>query len=189
MTSDEPGTHFCSNPDCRVAQDGACVDGFPLDECPRYGRTMDEDAPDAVGPLDANDDGDTGSVPLISADALTPPQASGVLRATQARVVAVLGPLNSGKTSLIASLYGLFLGGPVNGIAFARSRTLHAFERASHDARSASRRAEPTMTRTPRGGVRFFHLELRGTHGGDTLALALLRRVLFAHFTGVFDHG
>ena len=173
MANDETGMQVCSNPDCRVAADGACVDGFRLDECPRYGHNTHDQPADAAVALGEPDDIGTESIQLMSADTLTPSQASGILRATEARVVAVLGPLNSGKTSLIASLYDLFLEGPVNGIEFARSRTLHAFERASHDVRSASRRGEPTSTRTPRGGVRFFHLEIGDTNGRDNLALLL----------------
>lgn len=176
MATDETRMHVCTSPDCRVAEDGACVDGFRLDECPRYGRNTPNQPADAAVALNEQDHGATDSVRLMSADALTLSQASGVLRATEARVVAVLGPLNSGKTSLIASLYDLFLEEPVNGIEFARSRTLHAFERASHDARSASRRGEPTTTRTPRGGVRFFHLEIGETGGCDNLALLLGNR-------------
>lgn len=35
MTSDTP---TCSNHDCRVAEDGKCVEGYELPECPHYGK-------------------------------------------------------------------------------------------------------------------------------------------------------
>ena len=158
----------CANPDCRVAESGRCVEGFELVACPRYGRDADEG-------VDKEGLAETGveSIQLASANALTPSQASGLLRAEDARVIAILGPLKSGKTSLIASLYDLFQAGPVMEIEFSRSRTLHAFERACHNARSASRRHEPDMSRTRRGGVSFYHLEIGGGAAGDGLALIM----------------
>lgn len=163
----------CSNPDCRVADIGRCVDGFELHDCPRYGRDADEDMNASAVIDEESADGHVESIQLSTADTLTPSEASGLLRVGDARVIAILGPLGSGKTSLIASLYDLFQAGPVAEIEFSRSRTLHAFERACHDARSASRRSEPDMNRTPRGGVRFYHLDIGGGAAGNVLTLVM----------------
>lgn len=160
----------CSNPDCRVAQTGKCVEGLGLSECSHYGRrphaiadelTSDSEAPQVIG------------VQIAGADCLTPEQASQLLRAGSARVIAVIGPSDAGKTSLIASLYDLFQDGPVAGTEYARSRTLHAFERTCHDARAACRRGTPHSNRTPLGEVRFYHLDLGGGPATDGLALIL----------------
>lgn len=113
---------------------------------------------------------ENGSIGLPRADTLEPGEASAVLCACDARIVAIAGPINSGKTSLIAGLYDLFQRGPLGDMEFAGSRTLHGFERACHDARSASRRGEPTMERTVRGGVRFYHLQV-GCGGAAGVAL------------------
>ena len=113
------------------------------------------------------------SVELPGADALAPGQASALLCKRDARVVAIIGPVNSGKTSLIASVYDLFQTGPIGPVEFSGSRTLHAFERACHDTRSASRRREPTTRRTPLGGVCFYHLEVAGGAARDGLGLLL----------------
>lgn len=162
-------TIVCGNPDCRVAETGRCVEGHELNVCPYYGQE-DEDGEIAV-------DWNESEVPaegvrLLGADTLTPPEASAVLRGCDARVIAVIGPSDAGKTSLIASIYDLFQEGPVGEIQFSRSRTLHAFELSCHDARAASRRNTPHMNRTPIGEVRFYHLELGG--GGAEEGLALL---------------
>jgi hypothetical protein len=114
-----------------------------------------------------------GVIALPSADALTPSEASSVLCAAFSRVIAIIGPTDSGKTSLIASLYDLFQHGPIADIEFARSQTLHAFEYACHDARAPSRRDAPHMERTPRGEVRFYHLDVSGGSAGDRVALVL----------------
>jgi hypothetical protein len=96
-----------------------------------------------------------------------------LLRAGPARIIAIIGPSDAGKTSLIASLYDLFQEGPVAGVEFARSRSLHAFEQTCHDARAASRRGVPHINRTPRGEVRFYHLQVGGAGAEDGVALAL----------------
>ena len=173
MADDEAHVKFCGNPDCRVAETDACVEGFDLDACPRYGRHPEHETADDLAKGDAPIDGSVHNIRLMSAETLTLSEASGLLRAGDARVVAILGPPSSGKTSLIASLYDLFQNSAVAGAEFAGSRTLHAFERACHDARSPSRRREPDMSRTARGGVRFYHLELGGGPAEDGLSLIM----------------
>lgn len=165
-----PGEVTCSNPACRVAVTGKCVEGLGLSECSHYGCQPDDTA-DALS--------EEGEEPLVEgiliagADTLTPEEASQLLRAGSARVIAVLGPNDAGKTSLIASLYDCYQEGPVAGTEYARSRTLHAFERTCHDARAACRRGTPHSNRTPLGEVRFYHLDLSGGPVADGLALII----------------
>lgn len=163
-------TIVCANPDCRVAETGRCVEGLELNACPHYGLEPDDAEVDGE---ELNDEDGNQSVMLSSARALSPEDASHVIRQGDSRVIAVLGPSDSGKTSLIASLYDLFQEGPVAGLEFARSQTLHAFEHTCHDARAASRRSEPHMNRTPIGEVSFYHLEIGGLQNGKNIALLL----------------
>ena len=169
MVTDAGEVVVCANPDCRVEESGACVEGFDKMDCPHYGLSAGEHANGA----EAQSDVQQTTVVLPGADALTPVEASGVLGAGDARVVGLLGPVNSGKTSLIASLYDLFQEDRVGQLGFARSRTLHAFERACHDARSASRREHPSTNRTARGDVRFYHLGIAGEAAAGEVALLL----------------
>lgn len=154
----------CTNPECRLAETGKCVEGLSLSDCPHIGRgaagltEVGESEPEETSP--------TG-VALPSAERLEASAAASVLRAAESRVLAILGPSDSGKTSLIASLYDLFQRGPVHGIAFAGSLTLHAFEQACHDARASSMRIAPSIDRTPIAGIAFYHLCL----GGEDLEL------------------
>lgn len=158
----------CANPDCRIAETGRCIEGLELSACPHYGRELDSGDESEEPSASA-----TTAVALASAGALTPEVASEVLRHHRAQVVAVVGPSDSGKTSLIASLYDLFQEGHVSGLAFARSTTLHAFEQTCHDARSTSRRSSPHMMRTPLGEVRFYHLETRIAASGQRVVLLI----------------
>ena len=163
----------CANTDCRVAENGRCVEGFQLGECPHYSGNPLAESEGGIASGSQEDGVGAESVQLPGVDAMTPSQASAILRAGKTFVIAILGPFASGKTSLVAGLYDLFQEGPVAGVRFSRSRTLHAFERTCHDARSASRRSEPHMYRTHRGEVRFYHLEIAVKSAAEGLSLIL----------------
>jgi hypothetical protein len=77
------------------------------------------------------------------------------------RAIGLIGPNESGKTSLIAGVYDLLQEGPVSSVGFAGSSTLIGFEKVCHLARAASRRTVPHTERTSRGAdATFFHLDL-----------------------------
>lgn len=170
MADEDEGKVTCANPDCRVAEDGKCVEGFEIKACPHYGHPA---VVDSTTDMETDKPTASGRVGLPGADTLTPEQAAGLLRAGPTRIVAIIGPSDSGKTSLIASLFDLFQEGPVAGFEFARSQSFHAFERACHDARSASRRGVPHINRTPRGEVRFYHLQVGNDGSNDGINLVL----------------
>lgn len=171
MAVQENAAAICGNPDCRVAETGRCIEGLDLSACPDYGHEAEET-------VDSSQEGEgkegvSASIALPRADSLNLADASRMLRRGTARVIAIVGARDAGKTSLIASLYDLLQENPICGIRFAQSQTLHAFELACHDARAASRRTEPHTYRTPRGGVSFYHLNLSGGEAGDSLTLLM----------------
>ena len=81
-------------------------------------------------------------------DYLSAVEAGEVVRAVPTSVIVVAGVVGSGKTTLVAGLYGLFHKGPFAGYSFAGSRTLPGFERRCHLARLASGRQTPATERT-----------------------------------------
>jgi hypothetical protein len=81
-------------------------------------------------------------------DYLPADEAGKVVRAAPTSVVVVAGVVDSGKTTLVAGLYGLFHKGPFAGYIFAGSRTLPGFERRCHLARIASGLTSPDTERT-----------------------------------------
>lgn len=161
---------ICANPDCRVAENRRCVEGLELSVCPHFGHEPTDElrtsSPEGV-------DNDDVGLRMPGADTLDLDGASRLLRKAGGRVIAVIGPKDAGKTSLIASLYDLFQEGPVAGVEFARSETLHAFEQACHDARTVSRRNVPEMERTPLGEVRFYHIDVAASSASHGLTLLL----------------
>lgn len=153
----ETSPHQCANPDCQVAKDGRCVEGIvELQSCPHYGRAVllvETIAPEASLAVNRG-------VRLPDAEALSVIGAQALLRNQPCSVIAIIGPHESGKTSLIGGVYDLLQRGPIGGYAFAGSTTLHAFERACHDSRTASNREKSHMERTATGDATYFHLDL-----------------------------
>lgn len=159
---------ICANPACRVAETGRCVEGLSLEQCSHYGR-----------PPIPKDDSETThaeGIALSPGDRLSLDAAPEIMRAHETRVIAVLGPRDAGKTSLIAGLFGLFLDGPVGGWAFAGGRTLRAFEIACHDARAASKRQAPHFERTHRGPAGLYQLSLSARAGAPLVELLIADR-------------
>lgn len=152
---------ICANPQCRVAEDGKCVEGYEdLGKCPFYGKEPEEVENGQED--DGQEGGDTfDGVKLHDAKALEADRASRVLAHLPSRMVGIIGVFDSGKTSVIGGLFDLFQLGPVSGSVFAGSSTLHGLELICHDARVASERNEPHSERTKRGEVRFYHIDVR----------------------------
>lgn len=104
---------------------------------------------------------------------LTMRDTTALLRHRSCNVIAIVGPYDSGKTSLVASLYDLFQSGPIHSAEFVRSRTLHALELASHHSRIASGRAKPDSERTPVGKAGFYHLDIVPFQQANVVTLLL----------------
>jgi hypothetical protein len=115
-------------------------------------------------------------VQLPIADALQIGGASSLLKVRESQIIAIVGAQDAGKTSLLAGLYELFQDGPIGSTWYGGSNTLHAFERACHDARTASGRKTPYAERTGLGPVQFYHLVLRRDLDGATINLILSDR-------------
>lgn len=104
---------------------------------------------------------------LRDGERLTPDIAESIFRTDETRVVALVGPKDAGKTSIIACLSELFQRGRLGSLTFAGSGTLRAFEKACHQARAASRRVVPDTERTSqREGLGFFHLRFAAERSG-----------------------
>jgi len=86
-----------------------------------------------------------------------------VTSAAPTRVLVVAGLNDSGKTTLVASVYEAFLRYPAfAGYCFAGSETLLGFERRCHFARLASELPRPDTERTARGEmIALLHLRVR----------------------------
>lgn len=149
----------CGNPDCKVGQTQKCVEGLLLEQCPHFGKPPQPKAEAGTVPEDPS------GILLPTGDLLTVEDASQVLRRGGSRVIAIVGPKEAGKTTLVASIFELFLRGPIGPFRFSGSRTLFAFERACHPSRAVSQNVVPKTERTILNDVHFYHLATREDDG------------------------
>lgn len=155
----KPAEHVCSNPECKVSTTGTCIEGLLLDQCRHYGE--DKLVIDDIG--EAADQPTTKrptSLPLCSAQVLDASEASRILASPNARLIAVIGPRDAGKTSLIASVYELFGFNRIENYRFAGSRTLISFEQTCHDSRAECGRQVAATERTAVNSFGFYHLSM-----------------------------
>lgn len=100
--------------------------------------------------------------------------------------IVLAGPTDSGKTTLLTSLYELFQWKKVKGFAFAGSATLPGFEERCYLSRRDSGNPVPHTGRTPYEGPdpKYLHLRIR-SHG----QLRKFADFLFTDVSGeMFDH-
>lgn len=121
-----------------------------------------------------------GFIGLHRGEALNAREATDVACGSHTRRVVIGGRSDSGKTTLIASIYERFNKAPFAGYLFAGSDTLIGFERICHHSRLVSGRFEPTTERTARA-VRHGFLHLRVCKDDDGYAL---RDVLLSDVSG-----
>ncbi|NJD29386.1 MAG: hypothetical protein FIA92_13950 [Chloroflexi bacterium] len=107
-----------------------------------------------------------------------------------ARVIVLAGPVDSGKTTLVASVYELLQDGPFGGYGFAGSRTLMALEERCHEGRVASGLEVPKTRRTASTEVGdLIHLSVSTTSpGGGTRRQILVNDVTGERFAALVEH-
>lgn len=172
----------CANPGCKIASGGRCLEGFSeASACPQFGKAL-VIVPGTSSPSKSS----TPGLRLPHAQSLSINEATSLLRHGPCNVISLVGPFDSGKTSLVAGIYDLLQRGPVGGYAFAGSSTMHSFERACHDSRRDSERGEAHMERTERGEILFFHVDLVG-EGCDAKRAALFGNRAGEEYTLVQD--
>lgn len=112
---------------------------------------------------------------LNPGNALDADGAYAIRRGGNTQVVALLGAIGSGKTTLIAGLLQSFLAGPLAGYSFRRSDTLLAFEERCFESRIASGAPNASTVRTSSlSGQHYYHLEVVKKEGADSKRLLLL---------------
>jgi hypothetical protein len=117
---------------------------------------------------------------VASGYSLSTAEASEIVRSEPTTVVALVGPPDCGKTTMLAALYELFCKGPIGQWKFAGSRTFNALMRRAWYARVISGAASPDTTRTRFNIERpFIHLRI-----GD--APASSRSLLVADLSGEY---
>lgn len=158
----------CSNPDCNFDTTGLCVEGFSEStDCPNTELykdvqlvspdSMTENSEDKV-----NDEPLSTKIKMQGQTPLTYIEAAYQLKQSGGKVIALVGPVGVGKTTLISSIYEQFHKNNESTYTFGGSKTLFAFEHLCHSARITSGHTTIQTARTSASdGVKFYHLALK----------------------------
>jgi len=121
---------------------------------------VEEDA-EEVNDVASSDEEQDDRIRLASGEALDTGSVDQFLLKRDARIIAIVGEQESGKTTLICSLYDRFCHDSFSGFSFAGSDTLVGFERRMHYSRWISGRSTPETLRTSASeSIQFYHLAL-----------------------------
>lgn len=178
--------YVCGNPDCLFPEGGRCglLHKDPLVSCDKLKRRAPRQTPTPEGDIPPNSTKDFPPEEHEPLDDTRTPwtglqlQYSGLLDVTPRalpRIVAVLGPHDAGKTSLLASFFLQLANGQYGdlGYRFASSRTLLAFDELVVRAnRWKAQPGEKIVDHTDHSaGARFLHLGLRPVRSGERGAI------------------
>ncbi|MDW5312994.1 TRAFAC clade GTPase domain-containing protein [Rhizobium sp. PL01] len=164
---------------------GTCILGHdPIDSCEHFltaEADLNADHGDDVETLDPGDEFDTpgqaNGVPLQSNRAITENDITEFRGRFHTKTIVLVGEQKAGKTTLLATIFGLFCAGPVGRFSFAGSQTLLAFAERRHLALEKSKRVSPSTPRTSRADpVSFFHLCLSDSTSNNPTNLIISDR-------------
>ena len=155
----------CKLKDCTVARGGRCLEGLGA-TCPNLipGPSLEVSpiTAEIIEPAQPEYEPLPGTTPLDLAEARI------FSRRGPCQVVALIGPKDCGKTSLLARLHQLFQAGSVPGFDFAGSRSLPYFEELNWLASVESGVSLPTMKRSSSlFDNSFLHIAVRSTETGE----------------------
>lgn len=163
-------TLVCSEPGCPLATDGRCLESFDDPrECPHTTEVADERAETGAEAAETGELAPASKVEeplaadivdLAGDQSMSISEADAVAARYGANVVLVGGAFESGKTSIVAGLYGLFLENEVAGWSFAGSNCLVALDARYHGKRASSGLSQPHSPRTRDEDMRLLDLRL-----------------------------
>lgn len=145
----------CSNDQCPFKTTGKCLEGFSGSEipikCPNFGQigaVPTKESHNAELKDHSERDSNRSYVDLPSGNALRLEDAYQITSKRPAQIVLCAGPIDSGKTTFLCSIYEAFRRGPFSDLLFAGSETISGFEERCHNSRLASGRDTAHTDRT-----------------------------------------
>lgn len=156
----------CAQEACRAHEkDGKCIEGFARVDCPHWAKRS------AQSPMLARP-----SLPQVSwhrGQALETDELALVTRRFATSTVLLLGEHDSGKTTLLASIFLAFSRGRIGEFSFAGSRTILGFERRSFKACLVSGGSKAQTDHTSTQDPSYLHIMVRREADLMTSSLAI----------------
>jgi len=151
----------CKQAACKIHQDNKCLEGLDSSTCPHF---FMEEIDNATIPTDI----DTTQIlspatkDLFSGRQMSLEQTRQITYNSKATLVFILGEADSGKTTLLATIYDMFQLGYFSNYTFAGSLTQLGFEERCHLSRAVSGKSSPETQRSQfSDGFSFLHLAIK----------------------------
>ncbi len=157
----------CRQENCKAVIDGKCLEGFSdLKQCPHFSLSDHQEGMQEADPevSFSNQLSPAEMIDLPDGEALNLEGAKAITQASLTRLIIFAGAPDSGKTTLLTSIYESLQWGPFAGYIFAGSQTLLGFEQRCHFGRIASGRMTADTDRTklkPGQYPQLLHLRVR----------------------------
>lgn len=169
----------CTQAGCAVRNDGKCLEGLDQ-ECPHFywdqseeeDELLEEDIPLSV--LKKNNN----KINVFKGSELSLQEMISVTKRYPCDLVIILGDLDCGKTTLLATIFDLFQIGDFKKYLFSGSLTQKGFEIRSHLSRMSSGLAVADTERTKALDFRILHLAI------SNLELSLKKHFLLSDISG-----
>lgn len=151
----------CHEPHCKVHLDGKCMETLDIDkgECKNFYLADEADVNDTQAVQ--KDVKKTVGIKLYEGKEMDVHETAEITHKHPAKVIAIVGESDCGKTTLVAELYNVFQKGANGDLFFAGSQTLIGLEQRSHLSKVESNSEEPETYKTVTGIFRFLHLALK----------------------------
>ncbi|MFQ6601888.1 TRAFAC clade GTPase domain-containing protein [Flavobacterium sp. C3NV] len=153
----------CSQEGCEIRKDGKCLEGLDS-ECPHF--YWDDDNEDEEDISVKSEEASiinkvTNKINVFKGSELGLDEISSVTQRYECDSVIILGDLDCGKTTLLATIFDLFQIGQFKKYLFAGSLTQKGFEIRSHLSRSASGVTKADTERTKALDFRILHISIK----------------------------
>lgn len=160
----------CNQQGCPFNTSGECLESIsPVEECPYFyiAESNIENKKDLlVEKNDVNEDNSVNEliedhVHLFSGEEIEPNEIKNISFHYPITLIMVIGESDSGKTTMLSTLFDLFQERPFADMYFSGSKTQIGFEKRCYLSRVNSGRVNPDTERTKSKSLAFLHLALR----------------------------
>jgi hypothetical protein len=176
----------CNQAGCDAGITGVCINDLRLEECPNF--QVGEAPEDDIRPVEAEESAPSQDLVVVGGgESLSVTDTDAFLRGRRARVVALIGGPEVGKTTLVAMIYEMARRRMLGRFGFAGSETIRGLEEYCFLSRMASERGQPDTPHTSRmSPLAFLHLRLADFITKNFVDVLMSDRSGEA-FTGVLD--
>lgn len=153
----------CTQEGCNGPEGGTCIENLEFDQCPHVQKIQDSDVQTTSPEEDQTVQLSSEMVTTSPGPSINEVGCDALLRQRNAKLIALVGGPNVGKTTLLAGIYELCRRGQLSDFSFAGCETIFGFENRCFLARVRSGGEEADTQHTTK--LSFTHLRVGADNG------------------------